>query len=73
MVYTVHFYCPRIMMKKIAPLGHKKTRANATISRCFSVQTTFLHTVIRMQLCTAQSRKGLHIVYMGHHTKIAKS
>ena len=71
MVNTVHFSCPRIMMKKIAPLGHKKTRANATISRCFSVQTTCLHAVIRtvsLQLCTAQSRMvayGLHIVCMG--------
>ena len=24
MVNIVHFSCPRIMMKKIAPLGHKK-------------------------------------------------
>ena len=47
MVIILHFYCPRLMMKKIAPqLGHKKTWTNA-ISRCFSVQTTCLHKLKR--------------------------
>ena len=62
-VNTLHFYCPRIVVKKIAPLSHKKTRANATISRCFPVQTTCLQTVIRMQLCIRRTQS--RIVCMG--------
>ena len=50
--YCTFLLSPYYDEKNRAPVGHKKTRANATISRCFSVQTTFLHTVIRTIYCT---------------------